>query len=76
MPQVRKYTAEETEQIQYHSGLPDCRFLEVEVEGKASADDTQQALTVSNDKKPIKVSVKFYVPTHILNLRATGKHQL
>ena len=29
---------------------------------------------MSNDKRPIKVSIKFYVPTHILNLRATGEH--
>ena len=43
VPKVRRYeqdpNEEERTEIQYHSGLPDCKFLQVEVEGKASNDD-------------------------------------
>jgi len=32
------------------------------------------ALVVSNEGKSLKVSIEFYVPTHILNMRVTNDH--
>ena len=32
------------------------------------------ALVVSNNGGDIKIIIKFYVPTQILNLRVTGEH--
>ena len=74
--QILRHIEDKNQKIDWMdpSDLPEAQFLNIEVEGRTMQNEDIQALIVSNEGKSLKVSIEFYVPTHILNMRVTNDH--
>ncbi len=62
-------------EVEYLSGLPETQFRSVEIEGRRILNaESSGGLVIGNEGKSMRLSVEFYIPTHILNMRVTGQH--